>query len=114
MKNALGQTVRRTPFQRELDEDLEALRDDTIALFLNSKMTQKQVHAAGGPTPGTISKWLYRETLFPRWQTIHTFCMALGYKLAILARDGKPPKILVANSNKRPKMPPKKVKNHDR
>ncbi len=113
MKNALGQTVRRTPFQRELDEDLETLRDDCIALFLNSKMTQKQVHQTGGPTPGTISKWLYRETKFPQYRTINSFVMALGCQLMIVDRNAQVDPVVrakVARAGKhRPKMPPKKI-----
>ncbi len=115
MKNALGQTVRRTPFQRQLDEDLETLRDDCIALFINSKMTQQQVHQAGGPTSGTISKWLYRETRFPQYRTINSFVHALGCQLMIVDRNAKVDpivraKVARANENRRPKMPLRKAR----
>jgi transcriptional regulator with XRE-family HTH domain len=77
-----GRRERTTPFQREPLSDLEDLRDDCIALFINSGMTQKQLHEAGGPTPQTISKWLYRETRFPRMDTIRSFLKALDYDIA--------------------------------
>jgi hypothetical protein len=60
-----GRSERKTPFQREQNQKLENLRDDCIALFINSGLTQKQIHERGGPTPTTISKWLYGETHFP-------------------------------------------------
>lgn len=72
---------RRTPFQREQDEKLEGLRDDCIALFIDSGLSQKQIHERGGPTSQTISKWLYGETHFPRHSSIQTFLAALGHEL---------------------------------
>lgn len=86
-----GTRTRRKPFEREIDDDLEALRDDCIALFLNSRLTQKDIHAAGGPTPGTISKWLYKETLFPRYQTIASFTRALGCRLVVVDKAAAVP-----------------------
>lgn len=120
MKNALGQTVRRSPFVREMDEDLEALRDDCIALFINSGLTQRQIHAAGGPTPGTITKWLYKETFFPRYQTIASFSRALGSKLVIVRKEVEPKADMtpdlrggaVWHGKQRPKMPPRKMRKH--
>jgi hypothetical protein len=76
-----GRSERRTPFQRQQDNKLENLRDDCIALFINSGLTQKQIHANGGPTPQTISKWLYGETHFPRYSSIESFLLALGHEL---------------------------------
>jgi transcriptional regulator with XRE-family HTH domain len=76
-----GRKGRRTPLVREQLEKLEDMRDDCIALFVNSKLTQKEIHERGGPTPGTISKWLYKETFFPRYATIDSFLRALGYAL---------------------------------
>ena len=72
---------RKTALQRERLEKLEDLRDDCIALFRNSGLTQKQIHEQGGPTPSTITKWLYKETFFPRYDTIEKFLSALGYGL---------------------------------
>jgi hypothetical protein len=105
---------RKTPFTREVDDELEAMRDDCIALFLNSRMTQKAVHAAGGPTPGTISKWLYKETLFPRFTTIRDFVKALGCKIVIVDKSTKINQAMKGKAAhpkaKRPIMPLKKSK----
>lgn len=72
---------RRTPFQRQQDDKLEQMRDDCIAVFIDSGLTQKQIHERGGPTPQTISKWLYGETHFPRYASIEAFLSALGHEL---------------------------------
>lgn len=79
-----GTKPRKSVFVRDPDEALEAVRDDCIALFLNSKMTQAQVHAAGGPTTTTINRWLYKITLFPQYRTISSFVEALGHRLSIV------------------------------
>lgn len=79
-----GRKERKNPLKKTLDRELEDLRDDCIALFINSGLTQKDIHERGGPTPTTISKWLYKETMFPRIQTIQSFTAALGYGLSIL------------------------------
>lgn len=76
-----GRSERKTPFQREQNQRLENLRDDCIALFVDSGLTQKQIHERGGPTPATISKWLYGETHFPRYSSIESFLLALGHEL---------------------------------
>ena len=73
-----GRRERSSPYQRDPITDLEDLRDDCIALFINSGMTMKQVHVSGGPTPQTISKWLYKETRFPRMDSIRAFLQARG------------------------------------
>jgi hypothetical protein len=108
------QKVRRTPFVREMDDDLEALRDDCIALFLNSGLRQIDITNAGGPTPSTISKWLYKETMFPRYQTIASFARALGHKLTMVHKDAFIDPVAKGNASwhgiRRPKMPPKKRK----
>lgn len=82
-----GTRARVSPFAREIDEDLENLRDDCIALFLNSGLRQVDITAAGGPTPSTITKWLYKETRFPRYQTIAAFLRVLGSKLIVVNKD---------------------------
>lgn len=63
--------------------DLEDMRDDTIAVVLNSGMTFKRVHEAGGPTAQTLSKWLYKETRFPRLDTIRATLVVCGYELRV-------------------------------
>lgn len=86
-----GRKERKSPFQKETDERLETMRDDCIALFRDSQMTMKELHDRGGPTPGTTSKWLYRETRFPRFDTIERFLRALDAELipvaSSIARD---------------------------
>jgi hypothetical protein len=82
-----GRKERKNPLKRQLDRELEDLRDDCIALFINSGLTQKQIHERGGPTPTTISKWLYKETHFPRLNTLQSFTAALGYGLQIAPRE---------------------------
>lgn len=76
-----GRKERRTPFQRDADDRLESLRDDCIALFINSGLTQREIHNRGGPTPATISKWLYKETRFPRYNSLQAFLLAIGHEL---------------------------------
>ncbi len=79
-----GRKERKNPLQREQVKQLEDLRDDCIALYKNAGITQKQIHERGGPTPATITKWLYKETHFPRYDSIERFLMALGYGLTPL------------------------------
>lgn len=105
-----GTKTRKAPFLREIDQDLEALRDDCIALFINSKLTQQQIHQAGGPTPQTISRWLYKETAFPRYSTISTFLHALGCRMVVVDKAAVVPqevrtKVTRPNPRYRPKMP---------
>lgn len=69
--------------------ELEDLRDDCIAIVINSKMTFKQVHEEGGPTPKTTSRWLYRETKFPQLATIRAMLNACGHELAIAPKNGR-------------------------
>lgn len=76
-----GNRGRATPLKREPLARLEDLRDDCIALFLNSGLRQEDIYAKGGPTPKTISRWLYKETMFPRLDTIRAFLLALGFDL---------------------------------
>lgn len=107
---------RRTPFQRETDEKLEQMRDDCIALFIDSGLTQKQIHERGGPTPSTISKWLYGETHFPRYATIDAFLRALGAEMVVMnaaaaaawrSKSLADRLALQVSFARRPKMPPK-------
>jgi hypothetical protein len=63
------------------------MRDDCVALFINSGMTQRDVHAAGGPTPATISKWLYKETKFPRLDTMRALVRAVGGEILVVSRE---------------------------
>ena len=76
--------VRINPIQESIDYELEFLRDDCVALFKDSNKTQQQIYKAGGPTPATISKWIYGETRFPRLNSILSFLLALGYRLDVV------------------------------
>lgn len=75
---------RKTPFVMEPRADLEDLRDDSVALFINSGLSFEAVHAAGGPTGPTISKWLYKETRFPRLDTMRALVRAVGGDIRIV------------------------------
>lgn len=88
-------TRRKHNFRREPRTDLEDLRDDTIAVVLNSGKSFKKVEEDGGPTAGTLSKWLYKETLFPRLDTIRAALQACNYDFAVvpITAGGRPPKI---------------------
>lgn len=108
---AIIKKPRKTPFQRAFDQQLEDLRDDCIALFINSGLTQKQVSERGGPTPQTISRWLYKETMFPRLATIQSFTQAIGYRILIVPasyQDDRRERLDIASPVTR--MPPKPVR----
>jgi hypothetical protein len=108
---------RKAPLQRKPLAQLEDLRDDCIALFLNSKMTMKQVHAQGGPTEVTIRRWLYKETRFPRMDTVRSLLLALGADMVVRPRDQAEAEYqqpiaarlgLDISVDRHPKMPPRK------
>lgn len=75
---------KQTP-KRDPEPQLEDIRDDCIAIFLNSGMTYEEVHANGGPTHNTITRWLYKETRFPQFATIRTFLKACGSDLVVVS-----------------------------
>jgi hypothetical protein len=79
-----GRKNRKQPLKREPITDLEDLRDDCIALYRNSGLSFSQVHANGGPTPQTVSKWLYKETHFPRLDTMRALTKAVGGEMIIV------------------------------
>lgn len=91
--------------KREPITSLEDLRDDCVAVVLNSGQSFKRVHEKGGPTPQTTSKWLYRETRFPQLATIRAMLNACDYDLTI-AHKGSP-RIERLNADGAVKMPPK-------
>lgn len=68
--------------------DLEDLRDDSIAVMINSGQSLKRVHERGGPTPQTISKWLYRETRFPQLATVRALLNACDHDLTVVSKGG--------------------------
>jgi hypothetical protein len=77
---------KQTP-KRDPEKELEDIRDDCIAIFLNSGMTYEQVHANGGPTHTTITRWLYKETRFPQFATIRSFLKACGADLVAVSAN---------------------------
>ncbi len=106
---------------REPRTDLEDLRDDTIAVVLNSRMTFRQVQEKGGPTQQTISKWLYRETKFPRLDTIRATLQACDYDFVVVPINREPEVTggpAVEIRRQRPKtelaLPPRKRRNFRR
>jgi hypothetical protein len=74
---------RRSMTKREPIAELEDIRDDCIGIALETKMSFKQIHENGGPTPQTQSKWLYRETRFPQLATIRAMLRACDYDLTV-------------------------------
>jgi hypothetical protein len=76
--------TKQTP-KRDPEPYLEDIRDDCIAIFLNSGMTQEQVHQNGGPTHTTITRWLYKETRFPQFATVRSFLNACGADLVAVS-----------------------------
>jgi hypothetical protein len=77
----MGRSARVKP--REPIAELEDLRDDTIGIALETKMSFKTIHEKGGPTPQTIGKWFYRETRFPQLATVRAILRACGYDLTV-------------------------------
>lgn len=71
--------------KRDPEKELEDIRDDCIAIFLNTGMTYEEVHAKGGPTHNTITRWLYKETRFPQFATIRSFLKACGADLVAVS-----------------------------
>lgn len=69
--------------QREPIAELEDIRDDCVAVVMNSGMSFKRIHERGGPTAQTTSKWLYKETRFPQFATIRAMLNACDHDLTI-------------------------------
>lgn len=80
---------------REPRIDLEDLRDDTIAVVLNSGMSFTKIEQEGGPTTTTLRKWLYKETKFPRLDTVRSILKICGYDFAVVPTQlGKAPSVV--------------------
>lgn len=77
------------PTKREPLTSLEDLRDDCIAVVINSGQSFKRVHERGGPTPQTTSKWLYRETQFPQLATVRAMLKACDHELTIAPKNSQ-------------------------
>jgi hypothetical protein len=78
--------------KREPLADLEDLRDDCIGIALETKMSFKDIHEKGGPTPQTSAKWLYRETRFPQLATIRAMLRACDYDLSVTPTEDFEPR----------------------
>lgn len=74
---------RKTPIKRQPLASLEDIRDDCVAVVINSGQSFKRVHENGGPTPQTTSKWLHKETMFPQLATVRAMLNACGHELTI-------------------------------
>lgn len=79
---AKGKATKREPLT-----SLEDLRDDCIAVVINSGMSFKRVHEKGGPTPQTTSRWLYRETQFPQLATVRAMLKACDHEITIAPKN---------------------------
>lgn len=101
-------------FKREPIAQLEDLRDDCIAIVINSGRSFKNVHERGGPTPQTVSKWLYRETKFPQLATVRAILNACDHDLTIapkgvkLRRFGHDGIAMPPRAKDKPKVKPRK------
>ena len=99
----------RKPMKREPLTDLEDLRDDCVAVVLNSGHSFKGVHERGGPTPQTISKWLYRETMFPQLATVRAMLKACDHELTIAPKGSPAIKRINPEGEQQIQMPPKQT-----
>jgi hypothetical protein len=95
--------------KREPLTDLEDLRDDCVAVVLNSGHSFKRVHERGGPTPQTISKWLYRETMFPQLATVRAMLKACDHELTIAPKGSDRIKRINPEGAEHVSMPPKET-----
>ena len=68
---------------RAKQRDWEYLRDEAIGIFKNSKMSEEQIEAKGGPCPTTIKKYASHETKIPQLPTYLAFLRAMGHELRI-------------------------------
>ena len=69
-------------WQRELRSlevnPIEDVRDDVISLIRNAKLSFPEVEAKGGPTAGTLNKWMDKETKRPQFATLQRALHAIG------------------------------------
>ena len=99
--------ARKGPMKREPLTSLEDLRDDCVAVVLNSGNSFKRVHEKGGPTPQTISKWLYKETMFPQLATVRAILNACGHELTIAPKGSQRIQRINPDGADKVVMPPK-------
>lgn len=101
--------ARKSSTKREPLTSLEDLRDDCIAVVINSRMGFKRVHERGGPTPQTISKWLYRETQFPQLATVRAMLLACDHELTIAPKGSARIERINPDGEEHVSMPPKRT-----
>ena len=99
--------ARKTPLKREPLTDLEDLRDDCVAVVINSGQSFKRVHERGGPTPQTISKWLYKETMFPQLATVRAMLNACDHEITIAPKGSSRIKRINPEGEEHVAMPPR-------
>lgn len=95
--------------KREPLTSLEDLRDDCIAVVINSGQSFKRVHERGGPTPQTTSKWLYRETQFPQLATVRAMLKACDHELTIAPKNSSRIQRINPEGEEKVVMPEKKT-----
>ncbi len=49
---------------------IEDLMENTISILRNSRLSYVEIRARGGPSAGTLTKWVARETKRPQLNTI--------------------------------------------
>ena len=69
--------------QKEL-EYYEDLRDDTISIAKNSGLSFAEIHARGGPTVTTLTKWLDKEVSRPWTGKLRSTLRICGHDLGIV------------------------------
>lgn len=99
--------ARKTALKREPLTDLEDIRDDCVAVVINSGQSFKRVHENGGPTPQTISKWLHKETMFPQLATVRAMLNACGHEITIAPKGSKRIQRINPDDEHKVVMPPK-------
>jgi len=64
--------------RRQEVHPIEDIRDDVVSLIRNAGLDFVEVERRGGPMAGTISKWFYKETKRPQFQSLQRALHAVG------------------------------------
>lgn len=100
--------ARKGPMKREPLTSLEDLRDDCIAVVINSGQSFKRVHEKGGPTAQTTSRWLYKETMFPQLATVRAMLNACDHDITIAPKGSQRIQRMNPDGEEKVVMPEKK------
>jgi len=65
-------------------EFFEDLRDDVVAIARNSGLSFGEIHARGGPTVGTLTKWMDKEVHRPWLGKMRSTLRICGHDFAIV------------------------------